>query len=430
MNDKSMTAARKIAIVCAIEISLLASMLAGALWAPVRDTLQISAATVGLMATHWRAVFGLKPDEHVEPLRPDLSLSPAADPARMQPGVTFMTGLFGDRLTARLVDQNGELLHEWPIDFFAEKKDKLYPFEALIHGAHLYENGDILVNLDQKGILRVDSCGKVIWRNAGGSHHSIDVDENGFVWTPIVQQTYADKRIFPAPFSIDRIARFDPKTGELLETVDLIDAFVKSGVEGLVSGEFSRTQDVLHVNDVEILDTSMAAAFPMFEPGDILVSTRQRNAVFLIDRKSHEVKWMRVGASQFQHDPDFRADGTITIFDNRGSAIASERNNWIGDRGGSRITAIRPDSFSYATLYQTDSRNKFYTPRRGKHQVLDNGNILITETDAGRAFEVTPDGDVVWQYVNRYDEDEVGWLMSADRYPPTYASIGAACPKG
>lgn len=138
MNDKSMTAARKIAIVCAIEISLLASMLAGALWAPVRDTLQMSAATVGLTATHWRAVFGLKPDEHVEPLRPDLSLSPAADPARMQPGVTFMTGLFGDRLTARLVDQNGELLHEWPIDFFAEKKDKLYPFEALIHGAHLY----------------------------------------------------------------------------------------------------------------------------------------------------------------------------------------------------------------------------------------------------------------------------------------------------
>lgn len=67
-------------------------------------------------------------------------------------------------------------------------------------------------------------------------------------------------------------------------------------------------------------------------------------------------------------------------------------------------------------------------PRRGKHQILDNGDILITETDAGRVFETTPNGEVVWQYVNRYSADEVGWLMTADRYPSAYARIGEDCP--
>lgn len=388
----------------------------------------MSAAAVWLLGSNWRAVVGLKPDELVEPMRPEFASLAPNDLERIQPGVTFMTGLFGDKLTARLVDENGVLLHEWPIDFFAEKRDKIYPYEALIHGAYLYENGDILINLDQKGLYRVDACGRIKWRNAAGSHHSIDVDEDGFIWTPVDQAIYSDKRIFPGQFSIDRIAKFDPETGDAIEVVDLVDAFVKSGAEGLVSGEFSRTRDVLHVNDVEILDSSMAPAFPMFSAGDILVSSRQRNAVFVLDRETRFVKWMRAGASQFQHDPDFRADGTITVFDNRGSAIASEKNRWLGDRGGSRIIALRPDAFEYSTLYQSDARNAFYTPRRGKHQILDNGDILITETDAGRVFETTPNGEVVWQYMNRYSADEVGWLMTADRYPSGYARIGEDCP--
>ncbi len=429
MTDKPKSAARTITIVCGIELALIVSMLVGALAPPVRDALQVSAATVQLLATHWRAVAGLKPDEHLEPLRPDLAEDIKPDIARMNRGVTFVTGLFGDRLTARLIGERGEIIHEWPIDFFEQKQDKLYPFEALIHGDYLYENGDILINLDQKGVFRVNSCGGVVWRNESGSHHSIDVDEEGFIWTPTVAVNYRDKRLFPSPFSVDRIARFDPKTGREVETIDLVDALVASGAEGLASAENSRTTDALHINDVEILDSAMAAAFPMFEAGDILVSSRQRNSVFVLDRRTKRVKWMRTGATQFQHDPDFQEDGTITVFDNRGSEIAGPANNWLGDRGGSRIIAIKPDVFEYQTLYQPGARNKFYTPRRGKHQRLDNGNLLITETDAGRAFEVTPSGDIVWQYVNRHDSGEVGWLMSATRYPASYASIGGICPE-
>ena len=90
---------------------------------------------------------------------------------------------------------------------------------------------------------------------------------------------------------------------------------------------------------------------------------------------------------------------------------------------------INPVTRDYETIYQTDDKNTFYTPYRGKHQMLDNGNILIAETDAGRAFEVTSDGEVVWSYISAWDEDEVGWMLDAIRYPLSYSSISEiVCP--
>ena len=61
--------------------------------------------------------------------------------------------------------------------------------------------------------------------------------------------------------------------------------------------------------------------------------------------------------------------------------------------------------------------------------MLENGNILLAETDAGRAFEVTPDGTVVWEVLNMYDENTVFWMMDAIRYPLSYGDfIGTDCP--
>ena len=42
----------------------------------------------------------------------------------------------------------------------------------------------------------------------------------------------------------------------------------------------------------------------------------------------------------------------------------------------------------------------------GTNQKLPNGNVLITESDYGRAFEVTTDGKIVWEYINPHRADE------------------------
>ena len=43
--------------------------------------------------------------------------------------------------------------------------------------------------------------------------------------------------------------------------------------------------------------------------------------------------------------------------------------------------------------------NLFYTPFMGNAQRLPNGNTHVTESSTGRLFEVTPAGEVVWEYV-------------------------------
>ena len=77
----------------------------------------------------------------------------------------------------------------------------------------------------------------------------------------------------------------------------------------------------------------------------------------------------------------------------------------------------------YDVLFQTNDAASFATNFRGKHELLANGNILIAETDRGRAIEVTPAGEIIWSYVNGYDAENVGWIMQADRLDPAFAGL-------
>ena len=42
----------------------------------------------------------------------------------------------------------------------------------------------------------------------------------------------------------------------------------------------------------------------------------------------------------------------------------------------------------------------FYSIANGASERLPNGNTLITESRDGRAFEVTPDKEIVWEFFN------------------------------
>jgi hypothetical protein len=57
-----------------------------------------------------------------------------------------------------------------------------------------------------------------------------------------------------------------------------------------------------------------------------------------------------------------------------------------------------------------------FTSIRGKHQILPNGNILMVEFAAGRILEVDASGELVWEYVNRYDAETVAEVSQATRY--------------
>lgn len=376
------------------------------------------------IASYSRDAFLARPSQHLRPrVHPGNGVTVSL-PDEMQPGVTLVSGLFGQILGFRLYANDGTLLKQWPIDFFKLAPDEMkHRYHALIHGEFLYPNGDIVANLDGRGIVRFDACGKVKWRNTNGSHHSIFADENGDLWTPILLKDQNDPAVAPVPFGFEHAARFDAGTGALLEDIDLLESLRKGPGVGLIQTNMARLDDLLHVNDIEVLSTAMAPAFPMFRAGDILVSSRNLRQLWVVDGRDHRVKWWFAGPNNSQHDPDFQPDGTISMFDNRPAGDPTAANDYKGNLGGSHILSIDPKTGSSRVQYQSDAQNTFYSPFRGKHQLLENGNILIAETDAGRAFEVTAKGKVVWEFVNGWDDTTVAWVMGAERYSADYAAI-------
>ena len=65
----------------------------------------------------------------------------------------------------------------------------------------------------------------------------------------------------------------------------------------------------------------------------------------------------------------------------------------------------------------------------GQQQRQPNGNLLISEPEAGRAIEVTPAGKIVWQYVNGYAPGITALMEMAYRYPLAYGKFAdKPCP--
>jgi hypothetical protein len=174
--------------------------------------------------------------------------------------------------------------------------------------------------------------------------------------------------------------------------------------------------DVTHLNDIELLSPEMAAAFPQFEAGDVMISLRNLNTVLVYDPKTKKIKWHQGGPFVWQHDPDFLASGKISIFDNRTS------NDMGAVLGGSRILELDPLSGSVNEIYAPGA-SIFFTPILGKQQQLDNGNYLVTEGTQGRVFEIDRTGKLVWEFTNYWDEDEIVWIEEGTRYPREYVEF-------
>jgi hypothetical protein len=64
------------------------------------------------------------------------------------------------------------------------------------------------------------------------------------------------------------------------------------------------------------------------------------------------------------------------------------------------VVEFDPFSQAIAWSYRGTPERPFYSETCGSNQRLPNGNTLVTESDNGRAFEVTSDGTIVWEYFN------------------------------
>lgn len=344
-----------------------------------------------------------------------------------QPGLTAISSNWKEldwEPAVRLLSAKGRILHSWrlrPEVAFAgvEKFRDVELKYQTIHDFHVYPDGDLVVNTDYVGLVRLDACGEVIWRLPERTHHSLARDSEGTFWVPARKGHDPDIQGFDGSMIHDHILRVSDD-GQILRDIGVLEAIVSSGLGRYVAKFRERGYDT-HVNDVEPLSSSLAEEYPQFQAGDLVVSAKNQNLVFVLDPDTGSVKWHTTGPFIRQHDPDFIGDGWIGIFDNNEDGTG--RGSFLG---GSRIVAVHTTSDSTRVLYPKSDSSTFYTAIAGKWERLDNGNLLLVEAIPGRVLEVKPDGTTVWEWVQEpYGASHVPHVLQARRYSLSPSDIAA-----
>jgi hypothetical protein len=349
-----------------------------------------------------------------------------------------MTLYHNARFRALLVDMDGRILHAWDLAFSDVWPEQHHlevtppDFDVVFHGAVLLPDGDVILNMEGVGAVRIDRCSRIVWRLAEMTHHSIDHLSNGETLIAADHKRHAaDARypmLGPGPdgyFMENMVLRLR-QDGSITGEISLLNVLYDSGWAALLfAGEKPtvQTEQPTHLNDIEVLREEIAPAFPMFETGDVMLSIRNIHTILVVDGRTWRIKWTMTGPFLYQHDPDFLPNGHILLFDNR-------RTDEIPRLGYSRILEINPTSREIVWSYNGTAEEPFYSDIRGMQQLLPNGNVLVVEAQRGRIFEITrtPSAKIVWEYVNLAREGLVGLVSGAERVPPDQLTfLGTKC---
>ena len=101
-----------------------------------------------------------------------------------------------------------------------------------------------------------------------------------------------------------------------------------------------------------------------------------------------------------QHECVLLPNGNVTLFAN---GINTTTNPF------SRVIELDPKTHKTVWEYRARPAYTFFSPHISGAQRLPTGNTLICEGQWGRLFEVTPEGETVWEYVNP-------WLLPSPTY--------------
>jgi hypothetical protein len=322
-------------------------------------------------------------------------------------GLNFFVS--GHAPEAILVDMEGTVLHTWRYKNAREiwkKTPANDPGAFYWRRGYLYRNGDILAIYEGIGLIKLDKNSNLLWSYAASRapHHDMEVLDDGTIYV-LTREKKKIPRISSADILAEYITLLDPE-GRLLQEYSLIDFIENSPYARLLDSDFIKSGGffghILHSNTLEVFDGSLVHLSPLFKKGNLLISILVTNTICIVDVERRQVVWaLGSGMWKHQHQPTLLKNGNMLIFDNQDSNNASA------------VKEFNPFSQQIVWMYKGNTAHPFFSKTCGSNQRLANGNTLISETDNGRAFEVTPDKTIVWEYINPFRGGEKKELIAS-----------------
>ena len=353
--------------------------------------------------------------------------------------------LYVGKTHATLVDMMGDEVHTWS-----------NPELKRLEHVKMMEDGHAYVLLPRDGVYELDWEGNIAWSAQAPVHHDFDITSEGDVLA-VAYDEVAMRGFGPMTVVSDRIVRLcrDGAVVDLWRLHEHRDQLARwCSEEALTSvSDDVPEDDWSHMNTVEIIRgdglsslstrphgpsgtpgggagaasgasgqgalsgrVGVESRHPAFRPGNVLICVRNLDFVGVVDLDSGDIVWgWGPGEIDHPHQPTLLSNGNILLFD----------NGFF--RGWSRIVEYDPVAEEIVWEYKGADPFDFYSRGRGACQKLPNGNVLVTESAKGRVFEVTPDGETVWDFYNpsrqrerrgtfyrsfRYDREFIDALLS------------------
>ena len=350
----------------------------------------------------------------------------------LKPGVEPGYVIFGaPDGNAYAIGTKGEVAGKWPSPLADTKLSYTRPLANgnLLAQVQPARPSGPLVAASAEGVIEMDQGGHVVWQYADKDkrllHHDAERLANGntmLVCSKDLNLPAISKRLLRD----DCLIEVDP-SGKIVWEWQTADHFNEFEFPAEVRAEIlngygpqpnpqtnpaapPRGFDWAHMNGASPIPENTGLTDPRFKPGNFIVSYRYINTLAVVDRDTKKIVWKAVNLTIGQHNPHFvpagvPGTGHVLVFDN-GHVDADTNPRHVSGRFNSRVLEINPLDMSIAWEYNAEKSNRplwsFFSHYISGAQRQPNGNTLICEGANGRIFEVTPAGEIVWEYVNPF----------------------------
>ncbi|HLK23213.1 MAG TPA: aryl-sulfate sulfotransferase [Caulobacteraceae bacterium] len=149
------------------------------------------------------------------------------------------------------------------------------------------------------------------------------------------------------------------------------------------------------------------------EKGDIVFSARNCDRVCVISGETGEISF-KFDKVHGQHNPTWLPNGNILVFDN--------------GHDSSKLVEIDPAKNEIVWTFRGRPSQQFFSGHISGASRLSSGNVLVCEGTSGRLFEVTRAGEVAWEWINPFVNnnsrgDPTVSIYRAHRYDPDHPAL-------